>query len=189
MAKFTSSIPNGLIALDAGSPTPLYRQLYDSLRRAILAGQLAPGIRLQSTREMAAELNVSRNTVVNAYEQLLAEGYLEGQVGSGTYVSRALPEDLANVKTLARRRTRPGGGLFLWVELPAGARAEELFERAIRERVAFVPGAPFFVRGGRHNFMRLNFSNSTPASIEEGVRRLGSLLRSTAGVTRGAEGR
>ncbi|HEX8685487.1 MAG TPA: hypothetical protein VF654_03270, partial [Pyrinomonadaceae bacterium] len=60
---------------------------------------------------------------------------------------------------------------------PEGVRAEELFEEAIRERVAFVPGAPFFVGGGRHNFMRLNFSNSTPEMIEEGVRRLGALLK------------
>src|ERR1044072_4351564 len=109
MAKYSSALPNGLIALDAKSGTPLYRQLYDSLRRAILAGQLAPGTRLQSTREMAAELSVSRNTVVNAYEQLLAEGYLEGQVGSGTYVSRALPEDLLHVKPVTRSFTRAGG--------------------------------------------------------------------------------
>ena len=102
MAKFSSSIPNGLITLDAKSETPLYRQLYNSLRRAILKGQLAPGARLQSSREIAKELKVSRNTVVNAFEQLLAEGYLEGQVGSGTYVSRALPEEFLNVKTFAR---------------------------------------------------------------------------------------
>jgi 2-aminoadipate transaminase len=75
------------------------------------------------------------------------------------------------------RWTRPDGGLFLWVELPEGVRAEVLFEQAIRERVAFVPGAPFFAAGARHNFMRLNFSNSTPAMIEEGVRRLGGLLK------------
>lgn len=110
MAKYSSAIPNGLINLDDKSRTPLYRQLYDSLRRAILAGQLAPGTRLQSSREMAAELKVSRNTVVNAFEQLLAEGYLEGQVGSGTYVSRALPEDLLNVKSVTRRLTRAAGG-------------------------------------------------------------------------------
>jgi GntR family transcriptional regulator / MocR family aminotransferase len=110
MTKYSSAIPNGLITPDRGSQTPLYRQLYDSLRRAILAGQLAPGARLQSSREMAEELKVSRNTVVNAYEQLLAEGYLEGQVGSGTYVSRALPEDLLNVKTPTRRCARASGG-------------------------------------------------------------------------------
>jgi GntR family transcriptional regulator/MocR family aminotransferase len=102
MAKYSSSIPNGLITLDAGCATPLYRQLYNSLRKAILTGQLAPGTRLQSSREIAKELSISRNTVVNAFEQLLAEGYLEGQVGSGTYVSRALPEELLNVKTLMR---------------------------------------------------------------------------------------
>ena len=77
----------------------------------------------------------------------------------------------------AARWTRPEGGLFLWVELPEGLRAEELFERAIAERVAFVPGAPFFAADPRHNFMRLNFSNSSPGAIEEGVRRLGKLLR------------
>ena len=110
MAKYSSSIQSGLVALDAQSATPLYRQLYDSLRGAILAGQLAPGTRLQSSREMAAELKVSRNTVVNAYEQLLAEGYLEGQVGSGTYVSRALPEELLDAKSAAARAPARGPG-------------------------------------------------------------------------------
>ncbi|HEX7174357.1 MAG TPA: hypothetical protein VF240_03625, partial [Pyrinomonadaceae bacterium] len=68
------------------------------------------------------------------------------------------------------------GGLFLWVELPERVRAEELFEEALRERVAFVPGAPFFAAKARHNFMRLNFSNSPPEKIEEGIRRLGNVL-------------
>jgi 2-aminoadipate transaminase len=76
--------------------------------------------------------------------------------------------------------TRPDGGLFLWVELPEGVRAEELFERAIRERVAFVPGAPFFAAETRHNFMRLNFSNCPPELIEEGIRRTGKLLKEMA---------
>ncbi|HEX8888951.1 MAG TPA: PLP-dependent aminotransferase family protein [Pyrinomonadaceae bacterium] len=110
MVKYSSSIQNGLITLDAKSETPLYRQLYNSLRKAILSGQLAPGTRLQSSREIAKELDVSRNTVVNAFEQLLAEGYLEGQVGSGTYVSRALPEELLNVKTMTRRAVKSVGG-------------------------------------------------------------------------------
>ncbi|HEX8149870.1 MAG TPA: PLP-dependent aminotransferase family protein [Pyrinomonadaceae bacterium] len=143
MAKFSSSIPNGLIALDAASPTPLYRQLYDSLRRAILAGQLAPGTRLQSTREMAAELNVSRNTVVNAYEQLLAEGYLEGQVGSGTYVSRALPEDLLNVKTVTRSMPRTGAkGVVLSERGKAFAAFAPLVPRAPEPVRPFQTGVP-----------------------------------------------
>jgi 2-aminoadipate transaminase len=76
------------------------------------------------------------------------------------------------------RWTRPDGGLFLWVELPEGLSAEELFEGAVAERVAFVPGAPFFAADPQHNFMRLNFSNSSTGAIEEGVRRLGNLLKS-----------
>jgi GntR family transcriptional regulator/MocR family aminotransferase len=70
----------------------LYQQLYQSLRSAILAGQLAPGTRLPATRTMARELSVSRNTVLLAYEQLLAEGYAVGQTGSGTYVASSLPD-------------------------------------------------------------------------------------------------
>jgi 2-aminoadipate transaminase len=72
--------------------------------------------------------------------------------------------------------TRPEGGLFLWVELPEGVCAEELFEKAIKERVAFVPGTSFFAAAARRNFMRLNFSNCSPSLIDEGIRRLGNLL-------------
>jgi GntR family transcriptional regulator/MocR family aminotransferase len=82
--------------LDIESSSPLYRQLYDRLRRAILTGNLSPGSKLPSTRGMAVELGIARNTVMAAYERLLAEGYLEGELGSGTYVSKALPEHLLN---------------------------------------------------------------------------------------------
>lgn len=71
---------------------PLYQQLYDYLRAAILSGQLEGGAALPSTRALADELNISRNTVLNTYEQLLAEGYLESVRGKGTFVARVLPE-------------------------------------------------------------------------------------------------
>lgn len=80
--------------VDTGLDVPLYQQLYTHLRRAILSGDLKPGMRLPSTRALAEELNVSRNTVLNAYQQLLAEGYLDGRVGKGTFVTRVLPEQL-----------------------------------------------------------------------------------------------
>ena len=92
--------------LDSDAPAPLYRQLYDRLRRAILSGNLGPGSKLPSTREMALELGIARNTVMTAYEQLLTEGYVEGELGSGTYVSKALPEHLLN----ACLPGRPGAG-------------------------------------------------------------------------------
>jgi GntR family transcriptional regulator / MocR family aminotransferase len=74
--------------------TPLYQQLYIHLRNAILNGDLKRGMQLPSTRALANELNVSRNTVLNAYQQLIAEGYLAGVVDRGTFVARMLPEHL-----------------------------------------------------------------------------------------------
>ncbi|QBD74895.1 PLP-dependent aminotransferase family protein [Ktedonosporobacter rubrisoli] len=85
------------IALDGRDSLPLFRQLYAALRSAILAGQLEGGTRLPPTRRLAEELGVSRKTVVNAFEQLIAEGYLEGKIGSGTYVADVLPEDVLQV--------------------------------------------------------------------------------------------
>jgi 2-aminoadipate transaminase len=75
------------------------------------------------------------------------------------------------------RWTRPEGGLFLWVELPERISTEELFEEAIVERVAFVPGASFFACEKKLNFMRLNFSNQKPDMIEEGIRRIAGVLK------------
>lgn len=68
--------------------------LYAQLRDAILAGQLAPGVRLPSSRMLAASQGVARGTVVSAYEQLIAEGYLQSRGGSGTRVSAVLPDSL-----------------------------------------------------------------------------------------------
>ncbi len=70
---------------------PLHRQLYEALRRAMLDGKLGPGERLPSSRDLALDLNLSRNTVVAAINQLSVEGYLASRVGSGTYVNDNVP--------------------------------------------------------------------------------------------------
>jgi GntR family transcriptional regulator/MocR family aminotransferase len=106
MGKSSNAVPLAAASLDADAVTPLYRQLYESLRTAILEGRLAPGTRLPATRELAAELSVSRNTVMSAFEQLLAEGYVEGRVGAGTFVSESLPDDLLNARANLRRAPR-----------------------------------------------------------------------------------
>src|ERR1019366_5890784 len=76
-------------------------------REAVLGGRLPPGSRLPSTRAFAAELGISRNTVMGAFDQLLAEGYLEGKVGSGTYVAQELPEELLQVHSKAQNPSQP----------------------------------------------------------------------------------
>jgi GntR family transcriptional regulator/MocR family aminotransferase len=78
--------------LDPDADAPLYRQLHGGLRDAILGGRLNPGERLPSSRALSASLGCSRNTVTEAYDLLTAEGYLEGRVGAGSYVSRAFAE-------------------------------------------------------------------------------------------------
>ena len=73
--------------------------------------------------------------------------------------------------------TRPRGGMFLWVTLPEGVSAMSLFPRALEKKVAFVPGDPFYTDAKNANTMRLNYTNADSETIEEGIRRLGDLLR------------
>ena len=90
--KRVPSITSPIISITRKAPKSLYRQVYEGYRKAILEGSLRAGQRVPSSRVQAAELQVSRIPVLNAYAQLLAEGYFESRVGSGTVVSRSLPE-------------------------------------------------------------------------------------------------
>ena len=85
------------MVVDRKAESPLHKQIYDGFRAAILRRELRPGQRIPSSRELAAELRVSRFPVLNAYSQLLAEGYFESRVGAGTFVSGALPEQRMSV--------------------------------------------------------------------------------------------
>ncbi len=75
------------------------------------------------------------------------------------------------------RWSRPPGGVFIWVQLPERVDARSVLAESLRQMVAFVPGEPFFPNGGGHNTLRLNFSNAKPDRIEEGIRRLGNVLK------------
>lgn len=79
-------------------------------------------------------------------------------------VNRHFPKDI----TL----TVPEGGMFLWGKLPEGKSSMALFEEAVKERVVFVPGAPFYTEDGSQNTFRLNYSCVDPVTIEEGVKRM-----------------
>jgi GntR family transcriptional regulator/MocR family aminotransferase len=99
-----------LLALDRAAAKPLYRQLYEGFREAILAGRLGAGQRLPSTRGLAGELQISRLPVLTAFEQLLAEGYFESRAGAGTFVARSLanPRRTAGRTSSSGQETRPG---------------------------------------------------------------------------------
>jgi 2-aminoadipate transaminase len=83
-------------------------------------------------------------------------------------MQREFPEEV--------RWTHPQGGLFLWGTLPTGMNAADVLQDAIQQKVAFVPGEPFFPLGGGHNTLRINFSNANPENIRTGIRRLGRVL-------------
>src|SRR5262245_33726421 len=108
-------VPGGIlpvVTIDRGSSRPLYRQLCDAYREAIVERRLRGGERVPSTRAVAAELGISRVPVLNAFEQLIAEGYFEGRRGSGTYVARSLVHDRSPTAVLPRRAAaRPTSGV------------------------------------------------------------------------------
>lgn len=79
------------LALAPRTDVPIGRQVAAALRTAVLSQQLPPGSRVPSTRELARELGVSRNTILDAYGQLLSEGHFEARPGSGTFVAAQLP--------------------------------------------------------------------------------------------------
>ena len=90
MSTKTSALGVINLVLDQASATPLYKQLLDQLRQLVIAGQLASNERLPSSRNLAGALDVSRTTTLNAYEQLLAEGYLVSRPGSGIFVAEKI---------------------------------------------------------------------------------------------------
>src|SRR5690349_19258131 len=79
---------HSLIHLERSNGTPLYRQISQGLREAILSGELPEGTRLPTERALAQELGVNRTTIMNAYNELSSEGLIEGHVGRGTLVKR-----------------------------------------------------------------------------------------------------
>lgn len=98
MACTSTPLVLNAVDLDRSADAPLYRQLYSSLRHAIRSHRLLPGMRLPSSRTLADKLGVSRNTVLEAFDQLRAEGYLESRVGAGTFVAHELPDKLLRVR-------------------------------------------------------------------------------------------
>lgn len=81
--------------LDRAAAEPIYRQTLRLMQQAILAGQLPPGTKLPSSRTLAEDLGIARNTVLHVYDQLTAEGYVISTTGSGTYVADTQPDTAA----------------------------------------------------------------------------------------------
>jgi GntR family transcriptional regulator/MocR family aminotransferase len=120
-----------------GPGTPAWRWLYAALRDEILAGRLRPGARLPATRDLASQYSLSRGTIVSAFDQLEAEGYVDSQVGAGTFVSEVLPDELLEAPRAARLHDsttphRPRAFADYAKRLPLGAKWDIRPGRAFR---------------------------------------------------------
>jgi len=119
-----------------------------------------------------------------------------GQMQLATYLEMYnLEDNIAQIRNAYRQRrdvmvaameqefppevtfTRPQGGMFLWVELPAHINTRTVLQRCLERNVAFVPGGSFFPNGGKENFFRLNYSTMPEDRIREGIARIGAVLR------------
>jgi 2-aminoadipate transaminase len=132
--------------------------------------QLKQGADLQTaTFNQMVAYEVARGGFLDRHVRRIRQVYGERRNAMLDALDRHFPEDA--------HWTRPSGGLFLWVTLPAGVDSMKLLDEALREKVAFIPGVPFYADGGGRDSMRLNFSYCAPERIEEGIARLGGLLR------------
>jgi len=181
----------------SGEPLPTLQSLLPE--RVIHFGSfskiIAPALRLgwiSAPREVikvVEKLKQAADLHSSGYDQQLVLSFLQsGALGPHleqirkAYGERldAMSAALTHNLSDRLRFTRPRGGMFIWATLTSNESTLELFRAAIAEGVAFVPGEAFYVNGESDNSMRLNFSNSSTAVIEEGVRRLATLINDRA---------
>ncbi|AOK62989.1 DNA-binding protein [Burkholderia ubonensis] len=127
--------------LVSGGAQPIYRQLHRLLQQAILSRELPAGTRVPSSRLLAAELGIARNTVTQVYEQLALEGYVSSATGRGTFVADSAPDELVGVPADAAGLTPAPRA----AARPLSARGARLVEGAgvsKRQGGAFMPGVP-----------------------------------------------
>lgn len=152
---------------------------------------LTPGIRLGyvvaplpligklEQAKQAADLHTAQLTQMVVYEAV-KDGFLDLHIPSirKLYAAQcqAMLDALTNYFPAGVSWTRPQGGMFIWVTLPQHIDSTKLLEEAIKENIAFVPGAPFYANEPQHNTMRLSFVTVPPEKIKDGIQRLGSLI-------------
>ena len=172
---------------------------WDEADRVIYASTfsktIAPGLRVGWVSAPAHHfsrlliLKQASDLHTSSFDQRVAHTFLEqsDQAAHLQRICHAYGERFAVMDAALRSEmpsgydwTHPEGGMFLWVTGPANLDGLALLERAIKRQVAFVPGRDFFPTEGGRNHLRLNFSNSAPERIREGVRRLAALCREAA---------
>lgn len=166
------------------------RTIYTSTFSKILAPGLrlgwvaAPPELLQKMAVLKQSLDLCTSTLSQhiAYE-FMERGYLKNYIEKLKPVYKAKREAMYNALEAhfpkEAKWTKPNGGMFFWVTLPEMIDTKEMLVRAVQKDVAYVPGSPFFPSGGGKNTMRLNYSYPTMEQIEEGIKKLGTVIKET----------
>ncbi|TDK56559.1 PLP-dependent aminotransferase family protein [Pseudomonas moraviensis] len=145
------SMPFNPAGIELDRRQGLSRQLYQSLRLRVLDGRLASGTRLPASRDLASALGISRNSVVRAYDQLYAEGFIEGRVGDGTYVAQlahaATPEKKLSTNSSTGLSTGLPTALSTnWLDLPVNPSSKVIhsdgFSRIEKHHLPRPPSGP-----------------------------------------------
>jgi 2-aminoadipate transaminase len=130
--------------------------------------------------KQAADLHTPSFTQRMVYE-VVKDGFLDRHVPEicALYADqcRVMLDALSRHFPASARWNRPEGGMFIWVKLPPGVDSSALLIKAIAQNVAFVPGAPFYANEPQTNTLRLSFVTVPPEKIEEGMTRLGKLVK------------
>ncbi|WP_342472719.1 PLP-dependent aminotransferase family protein [Metasolibacillus sp. FSL H7-0170] len=166
------------------------------MENSVLLGSFSktvtPGMRLgfiiTKNRELLQHIETAKQATdlhTNIFSQYIIADYL---------LNNDLPQHIQKIKDLYKTQsdamlqamatyfpthvsyTKPQGGMFIWATMNDGRSAMDVFNKAMEQKVAFVPGNPFYINPGDVHTMRLNYTNSTPEIIEEGIKRLGSIL-------------
>ncbi len=185
--------PYGLLRYE-GTPNPTLRELDGGLYVMYLgtfSKILSPGIRLGwvlAPPPVLEKINLGKQAAdlcSSTLSQLMVQAYFEQadwrdyiDTVAETYRSRrdTMLDALAEHFPAQAEWTRPQGGLFIWATLPDFIDTTDLLARALRDNVAFVPGAGAYLDGRGHSSMRLNFSAVGEADIREGIRRIGKVI-------------
>lgn len=187
----------GELQFSGRSCPPLKKYLPD---QCILTGSfskiLSPGMRLGW---LCAPREIMEQLVIAKQASDLHSNYLSQRIASRYLENTSIDDHIRKIREAYKQQrdcmiaalaeempdtvswTRPEGGMFVWLTLPEGYSSMQVFEAALKKQVAVLPGIPFYVDGGGTNTLRLNFSNSSPERIAEGIRILGAVIREFSG--------
>ena len=174
LPKMLNMTPDGVIYMGSFS-----KVLTPGIRLGYVVGP-APLIRKLEQAKQAADLHTAQLTQMVVYE-VIKDGFLAEHIPT----IRSLYASQCNVMLEAMTKffpesvtwTRPLGGMFIWVTLPAHIDSQSLLDEAIAQNVAFVPGGPFYANEAAKNTLRLSFVTVSPERINEGIEKLGKLIK------------